>query len=130
MATVITVMPVRSGERRKLRTTSRLKLTEPPGTPCGGSRIPCPLNEFVDREISYEIYLTHCFVVLTAVHVYRRAGWSVDAAYPLLAGTLAASWTLAALVERNFTTPSRWVITGRYHARAAGGDARAIRDGR
>ncbi|HVZ35922.1 MAG TPA: acyltransferase family protein, partial [Polyangiaceae bacterium] len=44
---------------------------------------------------SYEIYLTHMFVVLAAVAWFRRHGQPAGALYPLLGVTLVLCWALA-----------------------------------
>jgi peptidoglycan/LPS O-acetylase OafA/YrhL len=59
---------------------------------------------------SYEIYLTHMFVVLSAVAWFRRHGEPGGALYPLLGVTLASCWALGALVERFWSAPlNRWL---------------------
>jgi peptidoglycan/LPS O-acetylase OafA/YrhL len=57
-------------------------------------------------RLSYEIYLTHAFVVLAAVSEFKRRNFPNDAAPVMLALVLAASWALGALVERYFSSPS------------------------
>jgi peptidoglycan/LPS O-acetylase OafA/YrhL len=59
---------------------------------------------------SYEVYLTHMFVVLFAVRIYNERRIAPDAAYPLLGATLLACWALGALVERWLSAPAnRWL---------------------
>lgn len=56
--------------------------------------------------LSYEIYLTHMFVVLLAVAKFERHALPADATPALVAVVLAASWGLGALVERYISLPS------------------------
>jgi peptidoglycan/LPS O-acetylase OafA/YrhL len=70
---------------------------------------------------SYEIYLTHAFVVLTAVSWFRARGEPPDAVYPLLAAVLALSWCLGAAVERWFSAPANRWLRGRLGARGGAG---------
>lgn len=61
-------------------------------------------------RLSYEIYLTHMFVVLAAVAWFKRAGSPAAALYPLLGATLVLCWVLGALVERGLSAPAnRWL---------------------
>jgi peptidoglycan/LPS O-acetylase OafA/YrhL len=61
-------------------------------------------------RLSYEIYLTHAFVVLAAVAWFRALGQPPAAVYPLLAGVLSVSWALGAGVERWLSAPAnRWL---------------------
>jgi peptidoglycan/LPS O-acetylase OafA/YrhL len=61
-------------------------------------------------RLSYEIYLTHMFVVLAAVAWFRGHGAPAGAVYPLLAVTLVLCWALGALVERFWSAPAnRWL---------------------
>jgi len=57
-------------------------------------------------RLSYEIYLTHAFVVLTAVSVFKRSDLPIDAAPAMLALVLGVSWALGALAERYISSPS------------------------
>jgi peptidoglycan/LPS O-acetylase OafA/YrhL len=63
-------------------------------------------------RLSYEIYLTHVFVVLTAVSIFKGSDLPIDAAPPMLAIVLAVSWALAALVERHISAPSNRRLRG------------------
>jgi peptidoglycan/LPS O-acetylase OafA/YrhL len=61
-------------------------------------------------RLSYEIYLTHMFVVLAAVAWFRSHGGPAGAVYPLLGVTLVLCWALGALVERFWSAPAnRWL---------------------
>jgi peptidoglycan/LPS O-acetylase OafA/YrhL len=65
-------------------------------------------------RLSYEIYLTHMFVVLAAARLFDARGWAKPAAYPLVVLICVACWALGALVERYISAPaSRWL---RLHA--------------
>jgi peptidoglycan/LPS O-acetylase OafA/YrhL len=62
---------------------------------------------------SYEVYLTHMFVVLFAVQVYEERQMPAAAAYPLLGAILLACWALGALVERWLSAPANhWLRHG------------------
>jgi peptidoglycan/LPS O-acetylase OafA/YrhL len=76
-------------------------------------------------RLSYEIYLTHAFVVLGAVAWFRAQGQPPAAVYPLLAAILVASWALGAAVERWLSAPAnRWLRGKRGRARGATAVAR------
>jgi peptidoglycan/LPS O-acetylase OafA/YrhL len=61
-------------------------------------------------RLSYEIYLTHRFVVLAAAAWFRQSGKPAGAVYPLLGATLVVCWALGALVERFWSAPAnRWL---------------------
>jgi peptidoglycan/LPS O-acetylase OafA/YrhL len=70
---------------------------------------------------SYEIYLTHGFVVLAAVAWFRARGEPPRAVYPLLAAVLALSWCLGAAVERWLSAPANRWLRGKLGARGSGG---------
>jgi len=55
---------------------------------------------------SYEIYLTHEFVVLSAVAWFRARGAPPNAAVPVAALVLVLSWCLGAVVERWLSAPA------------------------
>ena len=63
-------------------------------------------------RLSYEIYLTHAFVVLTAVAGFRALGEPPAAVYPLLAAILTLSWALGAGVERWLSAPANRRLRG------------------
>jgi peptidoglycan/LPS O-acetylase OafA/YrhL len=61
-------------------------------------------------RLSYEIYLTHVFVIFAALSVFKGNDLPIDAAPVMVALVLGASWALAALVERYISAPSnRWL---------------------
>ncbi len=69
--------------------------------------------------ISYEIYLTHMFVVFTLVGLFRRTGGDLQWGWIWFAPVLALSWGLGRLVERWLSRPAdRW-LRDRMHIRAA-----------
>jgi peptidoglycan/LPS O-acetylase OafA/YrhL len=81
-----------------------------------GARWLAPLGAY--GRLSYEIYLTHAFVVLGSVEIYRRLGGASAHVELLIATVLAASWALGAAVERVISSPcNRWL-------RARGHDGR------
>ena len=61
-------------------------------------------------RLSYEIYLTHGFLVLAASAWFHGHDAPPDAVYPLLGVTLVLCWALGALVERCWSAPAnRWL---------------------
>jgi peptidoglycan/LPS O-acetylase OafA/YrhL len=73
-----------------------------------GARWLAPLRAY--GRLSYEIYLTHVFVVLGSVALYQRLGWTRAHVELLIAIVLAASWALGAAVERVISAPcNRWL---------------------
>jgi peptidoglycan/LPS O-acetylase OafA/YrhL len=57
-------------------------------------------------RLSYEVYLTHMFVVFTALSWFRAAALSLHAAYLIYPPVLAVSWAIAMLVGRFFSQPA------------------------
>jgi peptidoglycan/LPS O-acetylase OafA/YrhL len=72
---------------------------------------------------SYEIYLTHGFVVLAAVAWFQARGAPPGAVYPLVGAVLALSWCLGAAVERWLSAPANRWLRGKFDARGALDDA-------
>lgn len=70
-------------------------------------------------RLSYEIYLTHMFVVMTAVALHRRLGSPAGLVYLLVGATLVACWALGALVERYISGPANHWLRLRFTGRAA-----------
>lgn len=68
-------------------------------------------------RLSYEIYLTHMFVVYTLVAVFEANGNDVRAGWLWYVPGVLACWGLAALVERWLTAPAdrairdRWMVS-------------------
>jgi peptidoglycan/LPS O-acetylase OafA/YrhL len=61
-------------------------------------------------RLSYEIYLTHMFVVLSAAAWFNGNGAPASLVYPVLGVTLVLCWALGALVERVWSAPAnRWL---------------------
>jgi peptidoglycan/LPS O-acetylase OafA/YrhL len=61
-------------------------------------------------RLSYEIYLTHMFIVLTAVAWFARERQPAGAVYPMLVAILVLCWALGAIVERGISTPANhWI---------------------
>lgn len=61
-------------------------------------------------RLSYEIYLTHMFVVFGAVRLWRAHGGDPQAGLWWYLPTLAASWALGWLLARGFSQPcERWL---------------------
>lgn len=70
-----------------------------------------PLSAY--GRLSYEIYLTHMFVVFAALSVFKGSDLPLDVAPLMVAIVLALSWVLGALVERYLSGPSnRWLRGG------------------
>jgi peptidoglycan/LPS O-acetylase OafA/YrhL len=70
---------------------------------------------------SYEIYLTHGFVVLAAVSWFRARGEPPGAVYPLLAAVLVLSWCLGTAVERWLSAPANRWLRAKLSARSTDG---------
>src|SRR4051812_16340094 len=63
-------------------------------------------------RLSYEIYLSHIFVVLGSVAIYKRLGWGRENVDLLLVFVLATSWAFGAAVERFISLPcNHWLRT-------------------
>jgi peptidoglycan/LPS O-acetylase OafA/YrhL len=61
-------------------------------------------------RLSYEIYLTHMFVVMTLVRVFKATGASVWWGVLWYPPALALAWALGAVVARFFSTPAeQWI---------------------
>ena len=65
-------------------------------------------------RLSYEIYLTHMFVVMTLVRVFKATGASVWWGVLWYPPALALAWALGALVARFFSTPAEQAIRRRF----------------
>jgi peptidoglycan/LPS O-acetylase OafA/YrhL len=75
-------------------------------------------------RLSYEIYLTHMFVVLAAVRIFRALGGTDAYGFVVYVPAVALSWGLGALVARFFSVPCeeatrRW-LDDREQPQAAG----------
>lgn len=68
---------------------------------------------------SYEVYLTHMFVVILAVHVFRLMKLTGDWTWGLYISALIASGILGDLVARYFSNPLNKMIRQRFKARSA-----------
>jgi len=61
-------------------------------------------------RLSYEIYLTHMFVVFAVVRFYKAAGGDVSLGFLWYVPALPLCWLLGWLVERTISTPAeRWL---------------------
>ena len=61
-------------------------------------------------RLSYEVYLTHMFVVLGCVAVHARSSRTDVATYSLYAIAIVLSWALAEVVARTVSNPAhRWL---------------------
>lgn len=61
-------------------------------------------------RLSYEIYLTHMFVVMALVHVYKANGSPVAWGFLWYLPALPLCWLLGVLLERHVSTPAeRWL---------------------
>jgi len=56
-------------------------------------------------RLSYEIYLTHMFVILTVVAVFKRSGAGIKWGVLWYPPAFALAWLLGWLVARHFSTP-------------------------
>jgi peptidoglycan/LPS O-acetylase OafA/YrhL len=76
-------------------------------------RITAPLRSF--GRLSYEIYLTHMFVVFALVHLYRAGGFGVYYGVYWYLPLLVLSWGLGLAMTRGFVEPverrlRRWLL--------------------
>ena len=61
-------------------------------------------------QLSYEIYLTHMFVVYSGVRLYRKYNVSLDYSFIWLIGIILVSGLLGYIVERYFSKPMNvWI---------------------
>jgi peptidoglycan/LPS O-acetylase OafA/YrhL len=61
-------------------------------------------------RLSYEIYLTHMFVVMAVIRLYKAAGSDIAHGYLWYLPALPMCWLLGKVVERTVSTPSeRWL---------------------
>jgi len=80
-------------------------------------------------QLSYEIYLTHMFVVYGTVRVFRAAGGDMAYGWLWYLPALPLCWLLGTLVERYLSTPcERWLRARLQRARPAIGVAVAAAD--
>jgi peptidoglycan/LPS O-acetylase OafA/YrhL len=83
-----------------------------------GSRLLRPL--IACGRLSYEMYLTHMFVVLTAVTWFFERGKPAALAYPLLGLVILGTWGLGWLVERYVSAPANRWLRGAFRAENPG----------
>lgn len=81
-------------------------LSNPPRMPGFGWMCSC-------GRLSYEIYLTHMFVVIAMLALFHRAGAAIRWGVLWYAPTIAACWVLGWLVARFFSAPSDKAIRRR-----------------
>jgi len=63
-------------------------------------------------RLSYEIYLTHMFVVYGTVRVFKALGGDMSLAFLWYAPALVLCWLLGRLLERYVSVPAeRWLRT-------------------
>ena len=61
-------------------------------------------------RLSYEVYLTHMFVVYSAIRLYKKYNVSLDYSFIWLIGIILVSGLLAYVVERYFSKPmNMWI---------------------
>jgi peptidoglycan/LPS O-acetylase OafA/YrhL len=65
-------------------------------------------------RLSYEIYLTHMFVVYAVVAIFRAGGGDVRGGWVWFLPAIAACWAFGAAIERWFTTPADRAIRSRW----------------
>ena len=78
-----------------------------------GPRIISPLLNIGER--SYEVYLTHMFVVFGAFGLFVRAGKPMWAVPVLFIGVIAAAGLLGEVVARVYSEPLNRLIRKRWH---------------
>jgi peptidoglycan/LPS O-acetylase OafA/YrhL len=77
-------------------------------------RLLSPLLQLGRR--SYEVYLTHMFVVFALFRLFQAAGSSMAAIPVLFVAVVAASGVLGEIVARRFSEPLNRAIRDRWHA--------------
>ncbi len=65
-------------------------------------------------QLSYEIYLTHMFVVFAVLECFEAAGGAMRAGFWWYAPAVASSWLLGALVARAFSEPANRALLRRF----------------
>ena len=65
-------------------------------------------------RLSYEVYLTHMFVVYSGIRLYRKHEISLNDSFVWLAGIILLSGLLGYLVERFFSKPMNLLIRDKY----------------
>lgn len=70
-------------------------------------------------QLSYEIYLTHMFVVYGVVRLFRAAGGDMAQGWLWYLPALALCWLLGTMVERYLSVPCERWLRGRLARRAA-----------
>ncbi|MES2297594.1 MAG: acyltransferase [Pseudomonadota bacterium] len=81
-------------------------------------------------RLSYEIYLSHMFVVWLVVAAFTATGASQTHAWLYYLPAIGASWLLGALVERTVSSPCRRFLMRRAHPGAVPPAAAAIQPSR
>jgi peptidoglycan/LPS O-acetylase OafA/YrhL len=77
----------------------------PPSEPLRGTRWICAFG-----RRSYEIYLTHMFVVYALVRAFHASGSNLNFGILWFPAAVALSWILGTLVDRTLSTPcNRWL---------------------
>lgn len=66
-------------------------------------------------RLSYEIYLTHVFVVFSGIRLYRKHEVSLNDSFIWLVGIIVLSGLLGYLVERFFSKPTNLLIRKKYN---------------
>ncbi|WP_129646957.1 acyltransferase family protein [Peristeroidobacter agariperforans] len=62
-------------------------------------------------RLSYEMYLSHMFVVLSVASVVKAARWDPYWGFVWYLPTILMAWGLGSLIERHLSTPSmKWVL--------------------
>jgi peptidoglycan/LPS O-acetylase OafA/YrhL len=69
-------------------------------------------------RLSYEIYLTHMFVVYSGIRLYKKYDVSLNDSFIWLAGIILVSGLLGYIVERFFSKPMNVWIRKRSHSKA------------
>jgi len=80
-------------------------------------------------QLSYEIYLTHMFVVYGAVRLFRASGGDLARGWLWYLPALLLCWLLGSVVERYLSAPcERWLRARLQRSRPAIGGAVAVAD--
>ena len=80
-------------------------------------------------RLSYEIYLTHMFVVLTVVKVWRSQGGNVHYGFVWYVPIVALAWALGSLVARFVSVPAERALRLRLMPHAAATSEQSVLTG-
>jgi peptidoglycan/LPS O-acetylase OafA/YrhL len=89
----------------------RWQQLERPQEPLPGTKWLCGCG-----RLSYEIYLTHMFIVYALVRWFHQSGADMKWGFLLYPMAVVFSWALGKLVDRGLSTPCNQWLRRRFHA--------------